>query len=239
MKNCIVTIILAYSCIIQSVLFSQVLEAKIAYQVYDENREFKYEDSVMVKFCGLNSIDYELFYSKRDSAEIVELNPGDSLFMFINYPLGTNSYKAIHSTYFDEVFFQVPIYSSNGQGVIRLAFDTLTVYDTLLVILSDSGPVLTNPYHCYFFKIQFKENVALLGENKTQKLMFYPNPSSGFVYHNSKKKLNFLSLKNVLGQTQLINETNPLDLSLITNGTYYLWYELEDKLYCEKIVLIK
>ncbi|MBL0053931.1 MAG: T9SS type A sorting domain-containing protein [Bacteroidetes bacterium] len=67
-----------------------------------------------------------------------------------------------------------------------------------------------------------------------------PNPSSGHLKINSEKIINDASYWNVMGVRKNIGQNfQQIDVNLLSRGIYFFQFEIENKMYYKKVVVVE
>jgi hypothetical protein len=220
---------------------------KLSYRIYNQNL-FLFEDSIMVKkyIDGGNPKPFFEHYSFINSLNSIHLKGGDSITMYIFYPLYCSRYYSFQNSNFTQT--SPDYYFSEGGNVIRDKFlISFSENDTIAYSLYPAGPIPIE-FGLYAFKIIFDSKENYFNEINNTSFNLYPNPSTGLLnidfdkkYSNKNITLKVYDINNrlVYKNKDLFIKKKQIDLSWLENGIYFFKLELDDVIYQQKIIIQK
>lgn len=122
----------------------------------------------------------------------------------------------------------------------NLTDSTLSILGRYIQTANNNGNYLDIPTMGEY--LHFIENTLSLEENRMSSLKVTPNPAQNRIQINTEKEIESLSITDYYGRIVLnINqiETNTIDLGELPNGTYQVIYEIDQKYYYHKMIIIK
>ena len=87
-----------------------------------------------------------------------------------------------------------------------------------------------------------KTSISELPRNKSEPISVYPNPAQNMLYisNTSQQKIESIGIFSLIGSSVLtIQNTNNIDISLLSNGMYIVAIQTEYKNYYQKIIIQK
>ncbi len=70
-------------------------------------------------------------------------------------------------------------------------------------------------------------------------LLVYPNPSKDFIYVKSTKRVDYISLRNIIGEVLIIGNSNKLSTKNLNSGIYFIEITTEDGTLKRKVIIHK